>query len=54
MFILNNGSILIFKNSTIISNRQNLGFNLSNVIKLDIFLKNVFLGLDSEIKIMKF
>lgn len=54
MFILKNGSIFIFKNSTIISYKQNLGFNLSNVIKLDIFQSYILLGLVSEIKILKF
>lgn len=54
MFMLTNGSIFIFKNSTIISNKQKLDFNLINVIKVNIFERLVYFGLHDKILIMQF
>jgi hypothetical protein len=42
MFILNNGSLFIFKNSTIILNKQFLGFDLTNYTKINIFEDKVY------------
>lgn len=47
LFILENGSLIIFKNSTAIYNRQNVGFNLTNVIKIEIKDSKIYFARNS-------